>query len=110
MSQKEIIERLEGAIQVAQAEGYDPARLQKALAPVNAWLHEQTQPPCTCGQWQGTPDNGFWYCQRHGVGAGSLSTSGAGAHWSLPPATLTADSHSTSGFDLDAFQYFSVGG
>ncbi len=110
MSPEEIVEQLEQAIQLA---GCDPARLQKALAPVNAWLHQQTLPPCTCGVWQGTPDNGFWHCARHRVGAGGISGYGPDIIWSFsfePPDLVVGTSHSTGSFDPDAFQFFSTGG
>jgi hypothetical protein len=104
MDAQQAIEQLEQAVQLLRSDSFEAQALRALLAPVNGWLHQQTQPPCTCGHWQGTPDNGFWYCQRHGIGAGSLSSSGAGAHrpapsgLGLPLATLTADSHSTAGY------------
>jgi len=44
------------------------------LPPVHHFLHEQTLPPCTCGQWQGSPWSEGYYCQRHHIGAHNVST------------------------------------
>jgi hypothetical protein len=56
-----------------ESEEYDPAALQRVLAPVNAMLYEQLLPPCTCRQWQGPSWGQHWHCHRHHIGEGNVS-------------------------------------
>jgi len=66
--------RLEEVARQLRTRDYAPQRLWQMLAPVSAWLYEQTLPPCTCGEWQGPDWSQSWHCYRHHLGAGNVST------------------------------------
>ncbi|MGD9100147.1 MAG: hypothetical protein PVF45_06670 [Anaerolineae bacterium] len=56
--------RLEEAARLLQGD-HEPRQVAGLLAPVNAWLREQSQPPCTCGEQRGTARSGYSTCLRH---------------------------------------------
>ena len=66
--------RLEEAVRQLRTGQYDPQEVYQIVASISGWLFEQFLPPCTCGEWQGPPWSQHWYCRRHHLGGGSIST------------------------------------
>ena len=64
IGKNEAARRLKEAARLLQGD-YDPRRAAELLAPVNDLLHEQSRPPCTCGEGGGTTWSWYSVCLRH---------------------------------------------